>query len=339
MKVILNPVPPWRHQLAGPLHGCAATLLGFHKAEPLEVLGTGWVFYYRRGDVRREEYYFPCRPGMSLLGSLAPHHPLSSRWHEPDDADQAWEEVRAQVAAGQPVAVAVDSFHLPFRPAYQDVHTNHLIIVYGFDDHDGTVWVLDAVPPHFDGVITAHQLAVARGSANPARHSRDMFFTDNPITWRWLEAEVAMDRLPSFDRGTIRHMLTENLNGSAAPPAYGAYEGLAGQTAFLNHMTEELADGGMIADELFVVAGAVLAATALNADWLRLAGHRFGLPVLCELGRQVDRVAHHWTAIRIMAALSRDGTITADRLHRRGRELRTDQERVLAEIEQAITEL
>src|SRR6266536_2832115 len=94
VTVGLAPPRAWRHELAGCLHACMATLLGFQGVEPLEALGAGWGFYYRPGDVRREEYYFPCRPGTSLLENLAPYHPVASRWHRPRDAAEGWAQVR-----------------------------------------------------------------------------------------------------------------------------------------------------------------------------------------------------------------------------------------------------
>jgi hypothetical protein len=333
----LVPVRAWRHELAGCLHACMATLLASHGVDPLEALGAGWGFYYRPGDVRREEYYFPCRPGVSLLESLAPHHPVRSRWRQPDDAAEGWIQVRERLRAGEPVAVAVDNFHLPFRPAYRDVHTNHMIMVHGFDDRQGTVQVLDAVPPSFEGAITVEQLTAARDSSNPVRHDRDMFFTDNPIANRWLEVEVAHEHLPSFDRAAVRGAIEANLAGFGAAVSPGAWEGHDGQAGFLNDVVERLAAGGEIADELFVLAGAVLAVSALHADWLVLVGRCFDLPAFVELGRRVERVAHHWTAIRIMAARSRWGQTTAAQLSRRCRTLSAEQELVLAELEHSLT--
>ena len=134
MKTVVSRIRPWRHDLAGCLHACAATLLDHEGMPALETLGARWGFYYPPGDFRQEEYYLPCRPGTTLLASLAPYHPVSSCWHVPVDAAQGWSEVRARVASGTPVAVSVDNYWLPFRPAYQDVHANHLVIVYGFDD-------------------------------------------------------------------------------------------------------------------------------------------------------------------------------------------------------------
>jgi hypothetical protein len=331
-------IVPWRHDLAGCLHACMATLLAFHGVQPLEALGAGWGFHYRPGDVRREEYYFPCRPGVSLLQSLAPYHPVRSRWHQPRSAGEGWEQVRDRLAAGQPVAVAVDNYHLPFRPAYHDVHSNHLVVVHGFDQERDTVLVLDQVPPSFDGAISGAVLAAARGSGNPARHERDMFFTDNPIAHRWLDVEVTAAHLPAFGAAAVGDALERNLRGFErdAPPAY---EGLAGQARFLRHMTERLAAGEDVADELFVVAGAVLAVTALHADYLAMAGARLRLPWLLELGREVERVAHHWTAVRIIAARSRGRPGGADSLRRRAAALGADHERALAGVESAVRQL
>src|SRR4029450_894143 len=61
MKTLLNGVRPWRHDLAGCLHACAATLLAQRGLDPMQILGCGWVFRYTPGDFRREEYYFPTR--------------------------------------------------------------------------------------------------------------------------------------------------------------------------------------------------------------------------------------------------------------------------------------
>jgi len=336
MRTVIAGVRPWRHDLAGCLHACAATLLRHAGVAPLEVLGSAWRFEYESGDFRREEYYFPGRPGESLLQSLAPYHPLRSSWHLPADPDQGWAQVRQQVAAGQPVAVAVDNFHLPFRPAYQDVHSNHLLIVYGFDDERGVVRVLDAVPPRFDGEITVGQLTAARGSGNQAAHERDLFFADQRIDHRWLQAHVDPDSALVLNRDTVRDVLRRNLDGFAAPSGTTTYSGLAGQAAFLRDIARRLADGEPVTDELFVVAGAVLAVTALHADWLGLAGQALGDHALVETSRHVERVAHHWSAVRILAALTRTGDVSVDRLRRRFRALMAAHEATLTELDDLV---
>lgn len=339
MRTIIDNVRPWRHDVAGCLHASAATLLAHRGLDPIEVLGSGWQFHYRAGDFRREEYYYPLRSEQSLLAGLAPHHAVSSRWHQPADADEGWAQVREQVAAGTPVAVAVDNFHLPFRPAYRDVHANHLVIVYGFDDDAGTVRVLDAVPPLFDGDIRLDELRAARGSANEGVHDRDMFFADQQIGHRWLELRTAESpATPGTDRvaEVLRSNHDEFVHKGSAGPEYAGRDGLQ---AFLADQQERLAAGEAIADELFVVAGAALSATGLHADWLAATGRRLGVVPLVELGRDVERVAHHWTAVRILAALTRDGQVSVGRLARRHRELLGAYDHATATTEDLLEEL
>lgn len=336
----LDNVLPWRHDLVGCLWTSAATILRWHGLPVLETLGAAWGFRHLPGGVRREEYYYPTPPGVSLYQALAPYHPVRSVWHEPADAEQGWAQVRAQVADGVPTVVAADNFYLPFRPAYQDVHTNHLVTVYGYDEQAGTVRVLDAVPPRFDGDIRLSELAAARDSRNPILHERDMFFTDRPIANRWLEVHVDPDQVAPFDMDTIRDTIRRNLDGFAATAGPGdGLLGLAGQRTYLAGVATRLDGGADIRDELFLVAGAVLANTALHADWLAAAARAIGEPRLAVLGRAVQRIAHHWTAIRILSAQTTTGEADGDRLRRRFGALSDDQARVLAELADAIAVL
>jgi hypothetical protein len=339
MKVLLENVRSWRHDLGGCLHGCLATLLEHRGVPALPLLGAAWTFRHFPGGVRREEYYYPCANGESLLAALAPYHPVRSRWHEPVDAAAGWQEVKDAVAAGSPVAVAVDNFHLPFRPAYQDVHSNHMVVVHGFDEQRGTVRVLDAVPPAFHGDITIEQLTASRDSGNELVHERDMFFTGVRIGNRWLSLEFEPADLPVLDRAEVARVIGRNLEHFATPAADGAYTGLAGQRAFLDDAVKRLGAGEDIRDELFVAAGAVLACTAVHADWLALAGRTLAVPGLLEQARAVERIAHHWSAIRIMAALSRGGGLSAGRLASRVHALMRDQESVLIQLDRERAQL
>lgn len=335
----IDGVISWRHDLVGCLWTSAATMLAFHGAPVLETLGAAWGFRHRSDDLRREEYYYPCPPGVSLYEAIAPYHPVRSVWQEPADAEQGWIQARDVVLSGKPVVVAADNFYLPFRPAYQDVHTNHMVVFYGFDTERGTAKVLDAVPPKFNGEITIAELTAARDSGNPQLHDRDMFFTDNPLGNRWLEIEVDAAAFPSFDLDTIKHTIRRNLDGFWAGSNRDGYAGMVGQAAYLDDLAGRLADGENIRDELFLVAGAVLANTALHADWLALAAKTTQIPAFAEAGRDVERIAHHWTAIRIMSALTPTGEVSHVRLRRRFSALLSDQARVLAKLDDLITDL
>jgi Butirosin biosynthesis protein H, N-terminal len=340
MRVELGPLRPWRHELGHCLHATMGVLLGFHGLDPLEVLGAGWEFWYPPGDVRREEYYFPCRRG-SLLRSLAPHHDVDSEWHLPDGPVQGWEEIQDRLTQGYPVAVAVDNFHLPFRPAFQDVHTNHLLTVYGFDDDAGTALLADPVPPSFAGPVPRSRLAAARDSDNPVLHERDMFFTANPIANRWLDVRVGPVQ-PAFGPAFVRDAVAANVRGfrdGSGEPA-PAYHGLAGEEAFLAGAVDGLVQGDRAVDELFVVAGTALATAGVHAGFLSAAGRRLGRHRLVEAARQVDRVAHHWAAARIAVATARpDPPSAAASLRRRFDALLVDHERAVTMLEAALDQL
>jgi hypothetical protein len=339
MRIELPGIRYRRHDLTGCLHVTMAVLLGFHGLRPLEVLGAAWGFDYRPDRLRREEYYVPGGQD-ALLAALAPYHPLTSRWHTPADAAAGWREVRAAVAAGRPVAVAVDNYHLPFRPAYQDVHTNHLITVYGFDDERGTALVIDPVPPRFQGAIAIDALTAARDSGNPVEHGRDLFFTGAPIGNRWLEIEVTGE-MPDFEPSWLREVTERNAAAFRADAPGGRYSGLAGQERFLLDIAERLAAGSTEAiDEAFLVAGPALAVTGMHAEWLAHAAREFDAPRLREAARHVDRVAHHWTAVRIIVGAARsDPASAAGTLRARARALVTDQMRALERIDRATADL
>ncbi|MFF3482662.1 BtrH N-terminal domain-containing protein [Streptomyces sp. NPDC002701] len=340
MRVELEGVRPWRHDLGHCLHATMGVLLGAHGVDPLHVLGAAWGFGYRSGDLRREEYYVPFG-AESLLGAMAPHHPVSSRWHRPADAESAWAQVRDVVADGRAVAAAVDNFHLPFRPAYRDVHTNHLLTVYGFDDERDEVLLADPVPPRFQGAVTRAEFAAARSSANPEDHDRDLFFTRNPIGERWLEITVG-EELPARDPDHVRSVIAANVSalendralaaGGLADDGADLFGGRKGMARFLDAAAARMRTGGdpEVVDETFVVAGTVLAETGVHADWLHAAGQTFGRPELREAARRVERVAHHWSAVRITVANAReDTTAVTDVLETRAAALLADQDRAL----------
>lgn len=327
MKAVLDGVQRWRHELSNCLHSCIGVALTRHGIDALVVLGSRWQFYYRPGDLRREEYFWPCPPGVSLANTLMPYHPISSRWHQPADAAQGWQQVRERILAGEPALVAVDNFWLPFRPAYQDVHSNHLVAVYGFDDEADLVWINDGVPPAFDGPMAGKHLDASRDSDNPIVHDRDLFFTANPIGNKWLSIDLDPDAPAPPDLAT---MLRTNVRDFLDPEPVDGYVGLGGIEAFLRDAADRLAIGEAIAEETFVVAGTAVASAALHASALRALASQHDNPLLAEVALAVDRVAHHWTAIRILVNTIEQSEV--DRLRYRTDQLMADCGRALAEV-------
>jgi len=337
MSVVLPEIEYWRHDLSSCLQDCLATLLIQRGHDPVPALGAAWDFYYPPGDFRPEEYYYPCR-WDGLAESVLPYHPVTSRWRTPPGPGAAWAEVRAEVEAGRPAIVAVDNYHLPFRPAYGDVHTNHLVIVYGFDDDASVAHVIDSKPPRFRGSVRMDDLSAARGSANPAHHDRDLFYTQRPIEGRWLEVRVGGD-FPELTPEWVRTVVERNVERFLDREGDGAFSGLTGLRDYLADVADRAgeADGPRVMDELYVVGWAAQQCAGLHADFLAAAGRRLGRPRLAELGRDVDRLAHHWSDLRMLGAHCRaEPAAAAGRIRARTVQLVSDTQRALARMEGAV---
>ncbi|MEV8094417.1 BtrH N-terminal domain-containing protein [Kitasatospora sp. NPDC085879] len=306
--------PPelWYRDLASCLQATFGAVLLRAGHDPLEVLGAAWQFLYRPGEVRSEEFYFPTRYEGDLGRGIAPHHPLTSAWRTPDDPADPLAGLRAALDADRPVIAAVDNHHLPFRPAYHDVHAAHLVTVFGLDEYRGLVHVADATPPAFRGAVPLDAFLAAWDSANPS-DVQDAFFSDSRIGRRWLDVEVGGPyprTTPERLAGLLRADAELFTTGKADGPD-GA-EGLAGLARF----TEELVDRSRAGDpaairDLYPFGWGMQAQASLHGELLRRLGAAWYLPVLAGAGRAVEAVAHAWTGVRMTGAHGREDPSTA----------------------------
>ena len=306
--------PPqlWYRDLVSCLQTTFATVLARAGEQPLEVLGAAWQFLYRPGEVRSEEFYYPGRFPADLGRSIAPHHPLSSRWVLPADPDDPLAELRAVLDADRLAIAAVDNFHLPFRPAYGDVHAAHLLVVFGLDEERGLVHVSDAMPPAFSGAIPLEAFLASWDSANPS-DEQDAFFSDSRIGRRLLDVtvggpypELTPDRLAGFLRAD-----TERFRSGAADGPDGA-SGLAGLGRFTDELVERSRAGDVRAvRDLYPLGWGMQAQASLHGELLRRCGSSWQLPQLALAGRAVESVAHAWTGLRITGAHARDDAAPA----------------------------
>lgn len=306
--MISGPEPElWYRDLISCLQATFGSLVARAGADPLVVLGAGWRFLHVPGDVRSEEFYYPCPPdesggaefGTDLGAALAPHHDLHSRWWQPADADDLWREMRETLADDRPVIAAVDNFHLPFRPAYGDVHAAHLVVVYGLDEVRGVVYVSDAMPPAFRGAVPIEAFLRAWGSANPT-DVQDAFFSDSRIGRRCLDVRLdaphpplTPERLGEFLRTDVEAFTTTT----------SARTGLAGFDEFAKELLDRCNAGEASAlRELYPFGWGMQAQASLHGELLRRCGQEWGDPALAGAGRAVESVAHAWTGLRITAA-------------------------------------
>ena len=331
----------WCRDLVSCLQATLGSVLLQHGNDPLEALGAGWEFLHLPGDVTSEEFYYPCRVPGDLGHSLAPHHPVRSRWHGAPSGDPLT-GLATEVAAGRLPIAAVDNFHLPFRPAFHDVHAAHLVVVYGVDRGRGLVHVSDAMPPAFSGPIRAEDFLAAWGSANPA-DEQDVFFSDTRIAHRYLTVELGSP-FPVLDAERLAAAMLANLDGfnSPATPADGGaagarWAGLAGVERYVDSLAAAAAaDEQAPLREAYTFGWGMQALCALHGELLRRQGARWDAPVLGEAARQVDAVAHAWTGLRVTAAHGWPAPREhAADLTRHGRRLHARYEIALAAVDRA----
>jgi hypothetical protein len=282
----------WYDDLCGCLQVDVAHILATCGWDASQALGTGWRFTWNSDSWEPVEYF---HPDLSAFGL---HHPLELVWHAPGSAEAAREELTAALAGGAPPIVAVDNYHLPFRPAYHDVHAGHLVIVEDYDPGANACTVLDPMPPSFHGTIAAEVLDRARGSANPDDGS-DLFFAGSSPAWRWLEVRVLAEQ-PELTWEWLRGRLADNL---WAFREGGPDEGLAALSELLTALPGRV---GLAGDrplrELYAAGWPAQAEASMHARFLTRAARRLDRPALAEAARAVDLVAHAWTGIRVAAA-------------------------------------
>ncbi|GLY28388.1 BtrH N-terminal domain-containing protein [Kineosporia sp. NBRC 101731] len=293
----------WYRDLVSCLQSTFGSVLARAGADPLTVLGSGWRFLHRPGDVRSEEFYYPCPTDASrepdLGAALAPHHELHARWWQPADENDTWREVRDSLNDDRLVIAAVDNYHLPFRPAYGDVHAAHLVVIYGLDETRGLVHVCDAMPPAFRGTVPIEAFLRSWGSANPS-DVQDAFFSDSQIGRRCLDVRLDAEPAPltpellgGFMRIDVEHFTT------AGP----GRTGLTGYDRFAAELLDRCraGDAGALR-ELYPFGWAMQAQASLHGELVRRCGHEWDDPALAGAGRAVETVAHAWTGLRFTGA-------------------------------------
>ncbi|GAA2581411.1 BtrH N-terminal domain-containing protein [Actinomadura fulvescens] len=327
----------WCRDLISCLQATFGTVLLHAGHDALSALGLHWEFRYQAGDVRSEEFYYPCAVPGDLAASLMPHHPVGSRWHRAPDGDRPLAPLAAELERGGLVIAAVDNFFLPFRPAFGDVHAAHLLVVYGIDEERGTARVSDAMPPAFSGEIPIEDFLRSWSSANPS-DVQDAFFSDSRIGRRYLTVTVGSP-FPVLDRASLAAAFDHSLALFGREPKAGDTQaiGLAGLDAFLDSLVTAAWSGRAAAlQEAYPFGWGMQAQAGLHGELLRSWGMRENVPAVSEAGRLVESVAHAWTGLRMCAAHGHSGPrAAAPELARHAKALRRAYETAVTAVAEA----
>ncbi|MFC8140822.1 BtrH N-terminal domain-containing protein [Streptomyces paradoxus] len=308
--------------------------------DPVAALGARWEFRHIPGDVRPEEFYYPERSPGDVAATLMPYHPVRSAWSVPTTADPLGELAELIDGGVLPIA-AVDNYHLPFRPAFHDVHAAHLVLVFGVDRTRGLVLVSDTMPPAFSGAIRAEDFLDAWGSSNPA-DDQDAFFSDAGIGRRYLTLDIGAP-WPADDPAALAAALRANDTDLHAEPSpdTGQWTGLAGLRRYVEHVVEASRAGdGDVLKSVYTFGWGQQAMCSLHGELLRGRGHAWAVPALREAGRQVEAAAHTWSGLRLTAAHGwPDPVAAADDMHRHGTRLCRRYEAAATAASKAVTAL
>jgi hypothetical protein len=143
------------------------------------------------------EYSLPLGPG-SFPDQLARRTGLAISAHGADEC----EDLYKYVAHGRSAIVAVDSFYLPYRPAYGRVHSGRTVVVHGGAD-EGEIGVEDPWPPAFTGSIGRDVLERARHSETPLDWIREPIYAGRPIDGEWWSVNLLQRPLRKADWAAV----------------------------------------------------------------------------------------------------------------------------------------
>ncbi len=145
------------------------------------LLGAAWHFGpFNEGGPALCEYNLPIS-WDSYSHLLAQFAAIKLETHELDDGDDAYD----RLDLGQPVVLAVDSFYLPYRPAYLKVHSARTLIATQIDRAEEKVQIADVWMPSYSGNISLADLERARSSSVPSDFEREPLYAGIPLQRRW----------------------------------------------------------------------------------------------------------------------------------------------------------
>lgn len=160
-------------------------------------------------------------------------------------------------------------------------------------------------PPAYRGPLPLRDLHAARGSTNPRHGPRDLYYTGAPIGNRALDVEFPPEVFRPAAEWTWQ-VLRDNLRRLMTPAAAGetlsGLDGLARLAAAFEPLDASRPEDLARLDELYVFAVAMMAQRVHHARFLRRAAVLVGEPRLAGLGRLMDGITHHWSALRVLAS-------------------------------------
>ncbi|MGP4098303.1 BtrH N-terminal domain-containing protein [Nonomuraea sp. KM90] len=158
---------------------------GLDLSEPMLFgLGSGLSFVYWDSKAMAVPFLGGRVRPFELTGNLAARLGLTLGTEETTSPRRAWANVAAQIDAGRPVGLQLDSYHLDYFRS--KVHFGgHVVAMYGYDEHDA--YLVDTGPQGGAVRTSRAGLAEARAARGPMT-ARSRSFTialpAHPVPWQ-----------------------------------------------------------------------------------------------------------------------------------------------------------
>lgn len=293
-------------------------------------LGLSWGFGLP-DDGRRDltEFSFPLRPAGDLPSLLRRRGGLDVCRHDDPDGRALHRYLRL---AAEPVIAVVDSFYLPYRPAYGRVHSSRTIIIEGREGDQ--VLVDDCWEPTYRGPLEIRHLEAARRSEAEADPLLEPVFTDVQGDAEWFSVSVRPIPLddPARWAVTMIGMLIQEI--TVPEQRAGTRFGLAA----LRETVESLAGGGGVRWQrvprrtLALTLRAELSSRKYLCSLLKNAVTLTGQPSLMEYVEQYQSGLRHFQAARdvLVKSLRNDRVEYDDFIVAECRDALVNEERLIA---------
>jgi Butirosin biosynthesis protein H, N-terminal len=328
--------PQWYEDPLSCLQTTLGSILLEHSLRPVEVLGLACEFAFAPEDVMCEEFYRPAQSESGVAADLCPYHDVESTWTAGTNASDLIEFIETHSS----VIVAVDNYHLPFRPAYHDVHAAHLVVVPAWRrtvDGDVEFYVSDAQPPHFQGWLSGEHVMNAWTSGNPADH-QDVFFSSREIGGRVLITKVR-SQPGELTAGQFDEALEGNVQRwttGEARESDRVWTGRAGLRRFVEWLHERGDDPAELRPA-YTFGWAMQAQAFSHGRLAQEFAYRTSLPYLSGTATAADRVVSAWSNLRLLCAHAAGMTRAPALVLHRGEELVQAYEQLAVEWQLALS--
>jgi len=300
----------------------------YRYSTPLVIHGEWFFMYqlYENGELRVSSRLTPLIHDLQRCGVYVTEH------QEPD-GETAWKHVKSRIDKGKPVPALADTHYLEalYYPGLGH-HSDHSVILAGYDDVANTVHVVDPSPgKRFRGDLPLSGFKKAWGSKHISRYTwMELQFPDP----RWtLTAEQAV-------QGMLRNMQLMRLENAPEPNMYFGLRGLRRLACDLIHWKKLEPDRARDRlKHMFDQLRQVVMERDGHGEYLKLGAGVLNDTRFTQVGNLFRGITQKWVVFRNLCYKAQTKALipTLDKLHSRLLEIANLEAEALARLEKIVT--